>query len=199
MNGRVVFAAVMLLGVLVTGCTTSRAPPAPSVPNAPHAPSAPKAPQSLPPQSLPPDSERSQEKTGVRESAADDLDNVLKYFGALRMLPGNDFRREQDSARQAFAQTPSDLNRMRLALVMSLAANAQKDERRALELLEPMTKGARSEYTPLRGFALVIQSFVREQVKLGSNAQAMKDKLDQLMSLEKSLAERERTAPGAGR
>ena len=121
------------------------------------------------------------------------------YFNALSKLPVNDLRREHDAARAAFAANTSEANRVRLALVLSFANNSLKDERRALELLEPLARDLRAHYTPLRGFALVVHSLLREQQKAGANAQALKDKLDALMSLEKSLTERANPAPGAKR
>ena len=106
-------------------------------------------------------------------------------------------RREYDAARTAFAGNASEANRLRLALVLSLATNPSRDERRALDLLEPMTKDIQRHYTPLRGLALVTHSLIREQQKLGTSVQALKEKLDALMSLEKSLTERARPEPGA--
>ena len=127
------------------------------------------------------------------------LENALAYFQRLHNLSGSDLRREREAAQQAFAASASELNRVRLALVLSMPAAPFKDERRALELLEPMTRGSNGSYTPLRRFALVIQSFVREQNKLAGDTQALKDKLDALKSLEKSLIERDRSAPGGPR
>jgi hypothetical protein len=68
-----------------------------------------------------------------------------------------------------------------------------------MDLLEPMTKDLRGNYTPLRGLALVTHTLIREQQKLGTNVQALKEKLDALMSLEKSLTERTRPEPGVKR
>jgi hypothetical protein len=131
--------------------------------------------------------------------ATDELRDVLSYFNTLRRLSATELAREHDAARQAFAASGSEPNRLRLALVLSYPGASFKDERRALELLDPMVRDLRTAYTPLRGFASVVHALLREQNRIGSNAQALKEKLDALKSLEKSLAERERAAPGVGR
>jgi hypothetical protein len=62
-----------------------------------------------------------------------------------------------------------------------------------------MIKDLRGSYTPLRGLALVTYTLIREQQKLGASVQALKEKLDALMSLERSLTERTRPEPGVKR
>ena len=180
-----------LLGVLGAGCTTAPPVEPPPVPPPAIQPPAPPAVQTPPP---PPPQE-----IVIPDPAAEELKAILMYFNLISRLSANDVRREYDAARAAFAANPSEANRLRLALVLSLATNPLKDERRAMDLLEPMTKDLRGNYTPLRGLALVTHTLIREQQKLGTSVQALKEKLDALMSLEKSLTERARTEPGVKR
>ena len=179
-----------MLGVLGAGCTTAplEVPPAPPPTIQPPAPPAVQTPPPPPPQEI-----------VIPDPAAEELKAILMYFNLITRLSPNDVRREYDAARAAFAANPSEANRLRLALVLSLATNPLKDERRAMDLLEPMTKDLRGNYTPLRGLALVTHTLIREQQKLGTSVQALKEKLDALMSLEKSLTERTRPEPGAKR
>ena len=180
-----------VLGVLGAGCTTAppiEEPPAPLPPIQPPAP-----PPAVP---APPPAPR---EIFIPDPAAEELKAILMYFNLISRLSANEVRREYDAARTAFAANPSEANRLRLALVLSLATNPLKDERRAMDLLEPMTKDLRGNYTPLRGLALVTHSLIREQQKLGTSVQALKEKLDALMSLEKSLTERTRPEPGVKR
>jgi len=192
MSARYLRCGAALLGLVVAGCSTVPVPP-PVV-------STPERVQKKP--ALPPPETRVEvepepmPEKPVTVPQASDLELALNYFGALRNASASDLRREYDAARQSYAQSPTELNRVRLALVLSMPGNAQKDEKRALELLDPLAKTTRSEHAPLRAFALVVQTFVREQLRLGGNAQALKEKLDALMSLEKSLAGRERGSPG---
>jgi hypothetical protein len=181
-----------LLGVLGAGCTTAPPVEPPPAPLPPIESPAPKpAVQTLPPP-LP-------QEIVILDPAAEELKAILMYFTLISRLSANDVRREYDTARAAFAANPSEANRLRLALVLSLATNPSKDERRAMDLLEPMTKDLRGNYTPLRGLALVTHTLIREQQKLGTSVQALKEKLDALMSLEKSLTERTRPEPGVKR
>ena len=178
---------LVMTGVLASACTTTP-PPAPLPPIRPA--------EVTPPVQVPPPAPPPPQEIVIPDPAAEELKAILMYFNLVSRLPANDLRRENDTARAAFAANPSEANRVRLALVLSLAANPQKDERRALDLLEPMTKDLRGNYAPVRGLALVIHTLIREQQKLGSNVQALKEKLDALMSLEKSLTERTRPEPG---
>jgi hypothetical protein len=185
------FRLLILLGVLGAGCTTvppDEPPPAPLPPIQPAPPPAVQTPPPPPPQEI-----------VITDPATEELKAILIYFNQVSRLSPNDVRREYDAARAAFAASPSEANRLRLALVLSLATNPLKDERRAMDLLEPMTKDLRGNYTPLRGLALVTHTLIREQQKLGTSVQALKEKLDALMSLEKSLTERARAEPGVKR
>ena len=181
----------LVTAVVAAGCTT--APPTVEAPPAPLPPIQPPAP---PPHVQPPPPPQ---EIVIADPAAEELKGILMYFNVVSRLSPNDLRREHDTARAAFAANANDSNRLRFALVLSLSTNPLKDERRALDLLEPMTKDLRGHYTPLRGLALVTHTLIREQQKLGTNVQALKEKLDALMSLEKSLTERARPEPGVKR
>lgn len=189
MKRSVALKLLMVTGVLASACTTAPVEsPAPLPPIQPPTPPAPQVQVAPPPQEI-----------VIQDPAAEELKAILMYFNMVSRLPTNDLRREHDTARAAFAANASEANRLRFALVLSLATNPLKDERRALELLEPMTKDLRGHYSPIRGLALVTHTLIREQQKLGGSVQALKEKLDALMSLEKSLTERARPEPGAKR
>ncbi|MBI4194395.1 MAG: hypothetical protein HY526_04885 [Betaproteobacteria bacterium] len=123
----------------------------------------------------------------IRESVPE-LDQALKYFQRVRRLGGAELVREHDGARLSFARTRSDLDRVRLAMVLSLHGTGVSDDARALELLEPLV---RSQNSALHGLAFLLQSFVQEQRRLGHGIQGMQQKLDALKSMERSLIERE--------
>jgi hypothetical protein len=139
-----------------------------------------------------------EQSEAIRESP-DELESILEYLAYLRRLPEGDLAREHDRSRQAFATSASEGNRVRLALVLSLPAAPFKDQRHALKLLDPMVKDRSAQYTPLREFAFVVHALVLEQITLGSHAQTLKEKLDALKLLEKSLTERDRVVPGGRR
>ena len=187
---RFVLPLLVVWGVLASGCTTAPPqPPAPLPPaEPPLAPPEPVVTAPPPPQEI-----------VIPDPAAEELKVTLMYYNHVSRLSANDVRREYETARSAFAANPSEANRVRLALVLSLATNPLRDEKRALDLLDPLAKDLRGQYTPLRGLALVAHALIKEQQKLGTSVQALKDKLDALMSLEKSLTERAHPEPGAKR
>ena len=75
---------------------------------------------------------------------------------------------------------------MRYALLLTLAPAGE--EARALELLEPVTRNGESA---LRGLALLMTALLQEQRRLDANAQGLQQKLDALLTLERSMTGRE--------
>jgi hypothetical protein len=135
----------------------------------------------------------------VIDPAVAELENALRYFHDLRRLSPAALRREQENARQAFAREPGELNRVRFAIAHSLPSASSKEERRALEVLEYFTKDGRPANTPLRSFAVILHTFVAEQTRSANHAQAYKEKLEALKSLERTLSERERLTTGVNK
>lgn len=180
MNRGVANAWWVVSGLWLAGCATAPDLPPPEDIAARAAPiAAPEQPAPHPPAA---------KGTAVRDTQ--ELESALAYFSDIRKRNGVELARDVAVARQAYGKSPSELNRIRLALLLALPGTQFRDERRAAELLEPMLKDLRAQYTPLRGFALVVHSFVAEQIKLGANAQTLKEKLDALRVLEKSITER---------
>ena len=129
----------------------------------------------------------------------DDVDRLLSYFEHSRKLPGGEIARESDSARNAFNRTRSDFDRARYAMLLSVPNTPVNDDARALELLEPLVKNPGSN---LHGLALLVAAHVQERRRLESgmqnlqqNVQGLQQKLDALMSLERSLINREQPPP----
>lgn len=126
---------------------------------------------------------------------ASDLDSLLLYFQYLKKLPPNELSQEHDSARQAYARTGSEFNRVRLAMGLSLSNTPFNDESRALALLNPVVKNPRAS---LHSLAFLLSTYIQEQKKLDASVQnlqqsmsGLQQKLDALKSLERSLTERE--------
>jgi hypothetical protein len=115
-------------------------------------------------------------------------EGLLHYFQQIRNLPAGELGREHELVRRAYDEGRSDFNRIRLAMVLSLPTSAVNDEARALELLEPVMRNSKSS---LHGLALLMGTYLQEQRRLGSSVQGMRQKLEDLKSLERSLIERE--------
>lgn len=134
---------------------------------------------------------------------ASELERVLVYFEQVKKLPAAELGREHDSTRAAFTRTRSDFDRMRLAMVLSIPNSAVSDDQRALELLDSVVRGQNSS---LRGLASLMSAHLQERRRLESgmhslqqNVQGLQQKLDALMSLERSLIDREQTKPARKR
>lgn len=113
---------------------------------------------------------------------------ALAFYARARQLSGPELARAQESARRALARSRGDAARLRYAMLLALPGAAAGDDVRALELLEPVT---RSTDGGLRGLALLMTAFLQEQRRLEAGAQGLQQKLDALMSLERSMTGRE--------
>lgn len=120
----------------------------------------------------------------VEDNRGDEAAKVLAYYAQMRQLTGQELAREHESARRALAKTRSDANRLRYALLLTLPGAPATEETRAQELLEPVT---RSNDGALRGLALLMMASLQEQRRLETSAQGLQQKLDALLTLERSM------------
>jgi len=120
---------------------------------------------------------------------ASEAESLLLYYQYVRKLSGAELGREHDAARQAYARSRSDFNRVRFAMMLSLPNVAFNDDARATDLLEPVSKSPGGH---LYGLAYLLTSQLQERKRLDANAQGLQQKLDALRSLERSLIERKR-------
>lgn len=155
------------------------APPPVEVP--PAVPPAPVAPPELPPEAV-----------EILALLAD-----LQRFGA--MSP-DDVRRELAVATQALARQRTDANRVRLAVLYSLAKNSPQDDQRALQLLDNVAKGPPSS-PAVKQVAAVLQAQITERLRAVRDEQVKADaaiqKLEALRAMERSLL-RDRIRSGGG-
>lgn len=117
--------------------------------------------------------------------AMSDSETLLAYFDYVRKLPAAEYAKEVDVVRKLYARVRTDVVRMRYAILLSAPAAAPGDEVRAMELLDPLVKGADAQLRPL---ATLLSAQIQEQRR----AQGLQQKLDALMSLDKSMIERGR-------
>ena len=117
--------------------------------------------------------------------AMSDSDTLLTYFDYVRKLPAADYAKEVDLVRKLYARARTDVVRMRLAILLSAPAAGPGEEARAMELLDPLGK---SGDAGLRALATLLSAQIQEQRR----AQGLQQKLDALMSLDKSMIERGR-------
>jgi hypothetical protein len=127
-------------------------------------------------------------QAGARPPASD-VDNLLAYFQHIRKVPAAELGKEHEAARQAFLSSRTDLDRVRLAMLLSLPGSALSDEPRALELLDPVAKNPGGKFY---GLAVLLAANLQERRRLDANTQGLQQKLDALMSLERNMIERKR-------
>ncbi|MCC6533954.1 MAG: hypothetical protein IT531_15505 [Burkholderiales bacterium] len=112
---------------------------------------------------------------------------AMDYLARARQRSPRELSNEVEAARKAFAATRSEHDRVRLALLLSLPNLPFSDEAQALELLEPLTRDAGSEYQSL---AQLVTGLVAEQRRRGVQASALQQKLDRIKALEQEMQQR---------
>ena len=143
-----------------------------------------------------------------------DADRVLDHYALSRHLAGREAAQAVLDARVAFATTPSDLNRIRLATLLVLSRdNVEAD---AAQLIDPLLTGEVAAGRPLQSFALLLKTILDERQRwresvtslqgrsregkieaqaarsearqLQERIQALQQQLDALTDIEKSIA-----------
>jgi hypothetical protein len=127
------------------------------------------------------------------------LADLQRYAGA----PADELRRELAAVAQASnPRVRTDVNRIRLAVLLTMPAAGAPDDARAMALLESVS-GKASGPSPLKQLATVLYAQIAERARnVGEERKRSalaQEKLDQLRAVERSLLlERSRNAGGAG-
>jgi hypothetical protein len=125
------------------------------------------------------------------------VDQMMSLVLEARKLPPNDFGVERERARAEYAADKSDLNRVRLALLLSLpnptvpTANANYDDE-IIALVDPIAfNGANAVTSPepgVRALAVVIQSLVQGRKRQAELARESQAKVQTVRSNEQTVA-----------
>jgi hypothetical protein len=168
--------------------------PAPSVPPTPVSPPAPPVATPLPtPLPAPaPTIEISPEEVQINALLAD-----LQRYGNL---PIEDARRELGAVTQTLTRQRTDVNRIRLAVLYTVARANPQDDQRALQLLDNVAKSGPGS-PAVKQLAVVLQLQIADRVRLVREEQQKADsamqKLEALRAMERSLL-RDRIRGGGG-
>lgn len=95
-------------------------------------------------------------------------------------------KRDYNAASQALARERSPFNRLRLALMLSTPGSAVQDDARAMGLLDGLPAGTGA----LRQFASVVQAQLADRTRSTRRADQLKEQLDALRAVERSIIER---------
>ncbi len=102
----------------------------------------------------------------------------------------DELRRELSAATQALAKQRNDVNRVRLAVLYSLARANPQDDQRALQLLDNVAKGGPGANS-VKQLAVVLQAQIAERQRAvrdeQQRAEAAVQKLEALRQMERSL------------
>ena len=123
----------------------------------------------------------------------------LQRFGTLS---AEDVRRELAAATQALNRQRTDANRVRLAVLYTLAKTSPQDDQRALQLLDNVAKSNPGS-PAVKQVAVVLQAQISERLHAVREEQQKADaaiqKLEALRAMERSLLrDRVRSGGGAG-
>jgi hypothetical protein len=122
-------------------------------------------------------------------AVADDVRQLGELVAAaqrfMTMSP-EEQKRDYNAASQAFTRERSMQNRLRLALMLSTPGGAVQDDVRALGMLEGLPPGN----TALRQLAALLQAQVAERARASRRADQLKEQLDALRAVERSIIER---------
>jgi hypothetical protein len=120
----------------------------------------------------------------------------LQRFGAMN---ADEIRREQNAATQVLARQRNDFNRIRLAVLHTLAKTPQ-DDQRAMQLLDSVVKSNPGS-PAAKQLAAVLQVQVAERMRAVRDEQQKADaavkKLEALRNMERDLL-RDRIRSGGG-
>ena len=94
---------------------------------------------------------------------ASEVINLLDYHERLHTMSSEEQRREYQAAQVAYENRAGDLQRLRLALLLTLPRTSWRDDARALHLLGGLKAAPPGQTSPRRDLALLIQKLVAER------------------------------------
>jgi len=134
------------------------------------------------------------------------VEELMLYYDYLRKQPAAELVKEYDKARQGLAQSKTDANRVRVALLLALPNAPFHDSAAALGLLNELTKETRTTSHSLHGLAGLMAMLIAEQQRASSSvdelsqklkdeqkrADALQEKVDGIKNMEKNLIRRDK-------
>ncbi len=152
----------------------------------------------------------------VVEPVPSDPDRIAGFYDRLLTLKAHELVGELDAARQSFEKDRSELNRVQLALLLSLPGTGFRDDNAAISLLHPIVKDKGREGSTLRPLAILLHTELvelrrsdealqqqsarlkEESAKLKEeqrHVEALQQKLEAILDMEMKMIEREQNLP----
>ena len=186
MSMRLLF-AVAAAAIALAGCSILQPPPTQrSVPPPPE--TGTEAPRTDP-RTEPRTEPRPEIPPRINES--EQLSTMIGYVQSVAAMPAEEQRRELTGANQTFSREQSSQARLKLAMLLSLPGTVIGDDGRALALLEPLSgTGVPGAPVLFRRFASLLQVQVAERVREQKRSAQLREQLDALKAMERSLMDR---------
>jgi hypothetical protein len=145
----------------------------------------------------------------VVEPAQSDADRLARFYERLLPMKASELAGELETSRKSFERDKSELNRLQLALLLSLPGTGFRDDNAALVLLGPFVKDKGDGGSTLRPLALWLHSELLElrrndealqqqTAKLKEEqrrSEALQQKLEAILDMEMKMIEREQNLP----
>ena len=114
---------------------------------------------------------------------------LVGYAQRFASMSAEEQRREYIAVNQQFGNDKAPHNRLRLALLLSTPSATLHDDARAAGLLEPLLTRTESA-GPFKSLAALLYAQISERTREQKRAEQMRDQLDALKQVERTLIER---------
>ena len=125
------------------------------------------------------------------------LAELVAYAQRVAHMSADEQKREYAAANQAFGRDKTVYARVRLGLLLSLPGTAMQDDVRAAALLEPYANSSQGNGNGnaqtnggLRPFAALLHANLIERIRTQRRADQLKDQLEALRAVERSIIDR---------
>jgi hypothetical protein len=133
-------------------------------------------------------------------------EELMVYYDSLRKLPVPELVKEYDKARLSLTQSRTDVNRIRVAMLLAMPSMPFHDLAAASGLLNEVSKEIKAPSPGLRGLVSMMAMLISEQQRANNNADDLSQKLkdeqkradtlqtqvDGIKNMEKNLIRRDR-------
>jgi hypothetical protein len=116
------------------------------------------------------------------------VDRFLSYFRRIRALPYDALQREHALQEAAFASDPSDENRLRLVLLLSLPDTNFGNNTSALKLLQDYLNTAEPQQGQFREIAALLYTYIHNNTQNSGSDARLKQLQEELSGTERQLA-----------
>lgn len=125
----------------------------------------------------------------IKENA--EVSALLAYYQDLLAMPAEELKREHQSINQSFVRDRSELGRLQLVLLMCVPGAAWRDDARLLALLDGAASRKAPPESPRHQFIVLLQKLVAERQREQRRADELQQKLDSMLTIERSLRGRQ--------